>query len=687
MNLRKTEYLYQMKEGTAYVSINSVVMSNDNRTLWLNVSTRNFSFKQSAFYPIQIKRKSVGLNDDFTLISVPESMYSSLTKSYEYTQRRINGFIELDNEGFFLDIIYRNFGERSDEEYARTTLFRKIQILFQIMKAKIESEKETENIIESNFSIDFQILLKKITSNDLDNLKFFIDFINNGLKEGTLKQSSIHDLLENDNYVLICGDLVGDEDLMYNSITQITSFKEHDTSKIEQLYSRFFGNIIIDESIKSTFETCMGIDSISAGLKPQYGGVILIDTGGTGKSLLKNALNNFATELGACVKERGEGDVTSYKNAGPQLVKRWYRGSKVKDHISSKVEEDLVKEAIKRRVPSFLIIDEAQRLIEKERPGSDNINAINSWKKYIQEMNKGGVTGLVVTLLIANSDKENIDKPLQQGGERLTLVKLGQPREKSIWIRLLNLYFKDNKINHSETKFEILSELLLFHLSVVTTEEFALSPREVEAICKKSIGGGVDQNKSFIERVKSLKSSENKTKEIDFKQVLNDVKKELVKFIQEPNALIPNNNYNDVIREYDRIISQIDDIYNDQTREIHSSTTSTDDIIKEWEEKKELLKRCVEIINKNTPPKSKPQMKANLKTNEIILKILHFLGKNMGEFSQIVTSERVDEKRNLLFQIYGTIYKQIYKGQPPSFEEARLVTETLNSIIDGNFFK
>ena len=108
--------------------------------------------------------------------------------------------------------------------------------------------------------------------------------------------------------------------------------------------------------------------------------------------MIKKSLKEFwENELEGEVKERSSGDISSFVNAAFQSIQAWYLGiipevekvSGVKDK-----EINLVEEAKKNKVPSLMIIDEAEDFIldRKDKKGSEkqgHAGALNALKRFI----------------------------------------------------------------------------------------------------------------------------------------------------------------------------------------------------------------------------------------------------------------------------------------------------------------
>lgn len=683
---KKKEFLYEENDGRVYFvnPFEAIIIGDDGRTIWLNVNLKNYSTKSSLKHYLPIKRVSKGTSLDFQLEGIP--LKKILQDEIFYDILNVSKFIELDRDGFFFQFIQENSGADVDLEYAKLTLMTKMSYIYQFFNQL--NEKKSSNPARIEFGINASIIrsVEKFNDTDINSLEEFYNFLENW----KITRKNTRDLLDNPNMVLIAGDLIGDEYLHYNPMTRNKSFVEQDLNELKVKFDEYFKDLIIDPNTKNSFFNSINLVEILNGEIPPQGGAILIDSGGTGKSLLVSRMEQFLSHLktrskkkGALVKRRGEGDITSYVNAGPQLIQRWYTGSKVKDVISNRSDEyNLVQEAVDRGVPSFLIIDEAQKLIEKEdnSSGGDRINAINSWKKFIQDRNKGGVTGFVITILIANTTRDKINGPLSQSGERLTVIEIGHPKNKTLWIDLLKLYFKNIQVEEKEKKLEIFAQLLLYHLSVVKLETNSPSPREVESMCKNFLNPNSSLD-PFAQAAEARKG--NREQSIDnFHNFLEFIKSKLIEKLNSGENIKNGESLNSVISNYEAIISKLENINQEETR----SSTSTEEIIKEWEEKKKLLRRCIKFIDKNSPPQNNSQIKANNNTNRIIMQILEFLYKNIHLFSQITLNNKIDEKKNILLKTHNILQKTI-NNKSINMEEFNFKEQVIRSIIDNSFFQ
>ena len=290
---------------------------------------------------------------------------------------------------------------------------------------------------------------EKLNSSLVEELKLFLKFIQ------SLHKVPLKELLEDKSKSLLFGSLSLKDELDNAVATLSVEFKKIDDDTVKRVFNDTFSNLcLLDEQYSAIF-SAIGFREWSLGKVSKRGGAIFVDYGGTGKSLSKSSIKNFATLLAKSVetkceiKEVTSGEISSYVNSGPQTVQRWYLGSKVSDVISGK-QSNLVEKARENRFPSFLIVDEAKDLIKDEsqrKIGESSKETVESFKRFIQDLEKGGVTGFVITILIANMRPEEIDGPLSQGGERLKPIWFGHPQKPELWSAVAKYHITNNNLD------------------------------------------------------------------------------------------------------------------------------------------------------------------------------------------------------------------------------------------------
>ncbi len=475
-----------MRIGKPYYVSPALLCTDSNlRTLWLNINSKYFEDKPSLSKNFCITRIEEGTEQDFTFNTIPYFLRDSET-GQEYVK-----YFSIKNLKNLFDIFYggggiNDGGDDIDKLIRHLTIPKKIEILTSIKKTLINgNEQELQELSQGYPGYLIDAVDKRMNKDDINTLEYFGKYILKYVKKETMDS-----VLINEDYTKILGDLTSSEELKNVCISENITFKRHEEADIIRLMDECFDHIIMSPDVKKAFYRAMNLQSIISGKKAERGGAILIDYGGTGKSMLKKGIIKFAEKLNATVKEKGQGDITSYVNAGPQVIQKWYRGSKSNDEITGgNKEEDLLQNARKNRVLSFLIVDEAENLIKKESNNGGNtrnLDTINTWKKFIQEHEKGGVTGYVTTLLIANMERDEIDGPLSQGGERLEAIRIGQPNDEQTWLRLLEMYVSKSNLTFSgHNDLSILARLLLHYKNnIAFSEEFCPSQRTIEFFIK-----------------------------------------------------------------------------------------------------------------------------------------------------------------------------------------------------------
>jgi hypothetical protein len=456
----------QMRQGDRmYISPTAIYTDEERRTIWVDMKSKSFSKNKRGSFQYLLKRFFVGTNQDFQLMPINFGPPSS-------TMKAINLLNDMDFWSVFAE---------QNKNLPFTTVHSKIKFLINILndiKGALDQGQE--------INLPREVMKKlELAEPDLLVLQRLNIFVNG------FQKKSIHELLGDNKYSLMVGILDLDEKMKYEPGTEETNIIVP-TGVTMADFEREFSHIILDSALKQRINVAMGIRRIFAGQRPRTGGVILIDEGGTGKSLLKSAfLKFFEEKLKAATKERSAADVTSYVNADAQLIKRWYVGGPKESHLGE-AELDLVREARNRNVPSLLVIDEAQRFIMKEEGASSESNsgAINMLKKYIQEPSKGGVTGYVLTILVANVQANKIDPALSQGAERLEAIYVGLPSNIEQWVEVQKFFyfdkkakilleFQDNQDDVNKALQKIASVLLYHQENVASTERYGISPRRL----------------------------------------------------------------------------------------------------------------------------------------------------------------------------------------------------------------
>ncbi len=519
-----------------FVSINSIFSDNDKRTIWIDLENPNFSLKiPRAAFIYGIKRKSVGESSDFQFLP------NTFTGDYMTSNKALN----ILSDSSFWDHFSN---ERQNFDYM--PISEKVNFIFRLLK-QIGQAKSKGQDIPLPDDIMKKLELSELDLKMLENIKIFIE---------QLPKKPIQDLLMNGRYSLILGNLTIDESMENKVATEedIIVKPKITSSDVASL----FDGVILDMEIKEKIYSGLSLPDILNGKKPKTGGVILIDHGGTGKSLIKKQIIKLFKKMGAETKEKSQGDITSYVNAGPQVIKKWYRGGSSSE-VTGREEVDLVAIAKKKGIPSLLVIDESEEFIrERKDSRHDPVNALNTLKKYIQDAEKGGVTGYVLTLLIANIDAEEIHAPLQQGAERLTLVYLGPPNSIRIWNDVIKYIVEENKLDFEKNfNSEILAKILFEFQKNVSHERYAITPRKLGAYCSEyytkhtETGSKVADDFSYFEKI--MKKNENsKVWRIDFRQFLNHIIEEL---LSEELSKDPQMRYNkdNIIKEYIRYADSI----------------------------------------------------------------------------------------------------------------------------------
>jgi hypothetical protein len=431
-------FIGEVRLGNYYVSpFVSIKVDSNLRSIWLDLETpkKSFSKKVLGGFNFSIMRKSLGGSNDFIFNFKKE--YLNLFNIFTGSKLSIPNIIN-----FILNPI--QLGEKHEEL----------------------SNRIAE--LTSHFSDD-----------DKSYLVNFSNLISSFPKE------SMNKLLHENKYSLVFGEL--DESELYENNVITQKRVDLKTQSITpEILEKYFGNIVLSKKTLNEVFVSLGIgDIISNPPKlPTVGGSIFIDMGGTGKSMMKSALTKFWTmELGGEVVEKdGIAEFSGDTNYAT-LIRSWYYGSK-NDENPKYDKDGLFNIALKNKVPSLLIIDEAERFIRTSRDGySDGAadSIVTEFKKYLTGRDKGGVQGHVLTLFIANVERSHLNPQLAQGGERLSVVHFGPPTTQVDWLKLINMYFNSNNLffsDRDDKKDILLANLILKHNSYMSSEEFMIPPRK-----------------------------------------------------------------------------------------------------------------------------------------------------------------------------------------------------------------
>ena len=524
------------KNKFLFVSLNSIYTDEDKRTIWLDLESNNFNLntaKGSFIYAVI--RKDVGTARDFSFLPLSFSQ-NSLVSS-----KSIN---LLNDEDFW------NVFTNPEKNFVYEPISEKINFIQEILH-NIKAAKDQNKKIPLSEEI-----LKKLELNE-DEINILLK-IKDEIKK--INKKHINELLYEKRYSLLIGELTLEEEILNKVATEEDNIKKPSITFEE--VAKYFEDVIIDDKIKQEVYLGMSLPEIIAGKKPKSGGVILIDRGGTGKSLLKSRFIELFKRMKAEVKEKSQGDITSYVNSGPQVIKKWYRGGPT-DQVTGHEEVDLVGAAKKNGIPSLLVIDEAEEFIRENKNSSqrDSVNALNTLKKYIQDAEKGGVTGYVITLLIANMNEKEIHEPLKQGAERLKPIYLGPPSSIEIWEKVIkNVVIEKNKLEFKENQnLKLLAELLLKHNNTVSDEGFVITPRELSAYSSEyyskhtTEGEIIPGDKAFFKRMFAISNKQDKWK-IDFNIFLKDIILEILTDKLNKDTASKSKK-EDLIKEYFQLIS------------------------------------------------------------------------------------------------------------------------------------
>jgi hypothetical protein len=497
-----------------YVALSCIYTDINKRTVWIDLESKSFSFKQFGIFKYVLKRVNGGTSKDFSFLPIT------------FTG---NGMSSLKILRLFDDIIF--WAEikkltQSRDNLELNSIRSKMNLIFNIMSNIAQKKKEGNEPQLEEFIKD----ALNLTQDDLLLIQNFTKFVD------LLPKKNMQDLLLNSRYSLLNGQLTLKEDMSNKVISEVVSCNVPEGFDINKLKS-YFADVKLSDEIFEKVLIGMGIDRILRGQKPKTGGIILIDHGGTGKSLLKKALIELFESFhykgkSSVVKEKEKGDITSYDNSGPQTIKKWYRGGPT-DEVTGEAEEDLVAVAKSSGLPSLLVIDEAAEFIREKTGGKGDVDAL---KKYIQDSGKGGVTGYVLTLLIANIDEKNIHAPLGQGSERLTIIEVGTPRDIDSWLNVINnVFFEQNKLKFKDNLDQKkLAELLLLHKASVSHEIYEISPRNLNGFSSEyylkyseNLVSG-DNKLNAFQKMMPRKEKASNLWEIDFNDFLKHIISDLL---------------------------------------------------------------------------------------------------------------------------------------------------------------
>ncbi|MCH8519344.1 MAG: hypothetical protein LAT82_01170 [Nanoarchaeota archaeon] len=466
--------------------------------IWINLDSTQFSNKQSIGFPISIQRINNGDKKDFKLLSFPS--YKITSEGKLPVQIFLDDVYEIFNTAFPLGA-RENEGEENQTD-KELDLEQKIDILHKIFEFDTSKGRIPKNYLEAK---------DKLSSSVLEKMRLFLKFIKN------LRKAPLKELLTDKTKSIIFGTLSMKDELENQVATMNVQYKKIDDNSCQRVFDEAFKSLYLSDSQLHDIFDAIGFKYWSNGNIPLTGGAIFVDYGGTGKSLSKSAIRSFTKGLAKSVKtdceikEVTSGEISSYVNSGPQTVQRWYLGSKISDHISSK-QPNLVEKARINQFPSFLIVDEAQDLIKSSdlrRIGESDPGTIEPFKRFIQDVNKGGVTGFVITILIANMRPEQIDNPLSQGGERLKTIWFGHPKTVEAWSAVALFQFEDKKLKfnleYNQLPLKNIGKILL------KQQEFLKNSFQIREFEEEK--GGVSQRifGDIVAEFKSRNSNENIT--------------------------------------------------------------------------------------------------------------------------------------------------------------------------------
>lgn len=539
------------ERSTYYIDItNSLRVDENFRTLWIDLDSQRLSKDYTLVNSVPIFRKDSGSKEDFLLKGIPEFYKDKEGK----TLMRWHSFKEL-HELFEIFILGGEKRVFSREEENLEIFVKGFSLLDRIDYLRNFANSEEQIPIKSLEKA--RKIIQKNKEGFLTILQYFEDFI-----QKNVKKESIDTLIEQGNYSLVFGELSPDEYMENISFTLQSSFRELDPQRVEDLLFRTLDGIAISNRGIDEIIEGLGLARWPVGLAPKKGGCLFHDYGGTGKSLFVERFKEFVKRLGPefnlnseeipYVEEVSTSEISSYSNAGPQIVKRWFMGYDGQpDHISGK-KPDLVKISRERRMPSFLIIDEAKDLIlaDSARGHNDtNLNTSTSIKRFVQDIKKGGVVGNVIVIMIANMTIDQVDSPIIQRGERLTPVWFGHPRSIEHWNNVIEYHINDKNLNfrQNSVSLEHLSRLLIRNLELIRAQmnNPPNNAEEINAVDQRSFGdhmgsfaGNLNVRNSNASGWRSLaakaifnRDNQNQTRvQLNFRDLMVDVIENLLLF-------------------------------------------------------------------------------------------------------------------------------------------------------------
>jgi hypothetical protein len=435
-NKFRPDFIGETRTGTYYVAPYESLKADYNlTTIWLDLETKKGHFYKKAIsaYNCPVIRVSLGKKDDFTL----------------YINRKFKPLFE----------IFKNISP---------TPIPIPQMIEIILNPQILGEKQ-QQLVE-----DITHLTKNLTQEDRKDLIKFHKFVQN------LKTTDITKLLNESKYTLIFGNLSSDDKFNNNVATQTEIELKQQNLTLKDI-EEVFGGIILDDKIFTQVFTSLGLQDICSKppKPPKTGGAIFIDMGGTGKTLMKDALKKlWINKLGGeCIEKNGIAEFSKAENYAA-LIGSWYHGYEGKEEGYDK--KGLVKAANENKVPSLLIIDEADRFIRDSKSGYQDQAAELIIIELKRHLNKS-TQSKVLTIFIANVDEKDLNPQLKQGGTRLTSVYFGPPKNQKDWIELIDMYIRESKLqfeNRTSQYDKLLANLILEHNKNMPHEKYMIVPRK-----------------------------------------------------------------------------------------------------------------------------------------------------------------------------------------------------------------
>jgi len=353
---------------------------------------------------------------------------------------------------------------------------------------------------------------------------------------------------------------------------------------------KIFDKVIIEKSKKERILDAIGIQNILQGKRVTKGGVILVDYGGTGKSEFMKLAEEVWNLMGAESKRDSASSIGSYQNEAAKKIQEFYFGGETYGFQSN-----LVESAVKNQIPSLLIVDETEDLIRdtnKTGVNSSYKGATASFKNACQALEKGGAGGLVVTILAANIDPEDIESALGSGGERLTVVYLGLPKINE-WIEMINNFIHLTNLKLVESSFtnenkKIIAYLLYMYNKDLEGKNSSFTPRQFWSFCNNYYGEFSESgHEGIIERIRDGDYSNIKPWEINFKDFFNNLLYLIqAKFEQDENPNLLKEKVNNFLKEIKE--KNIDDLIKNTNQNIGIETkTKTHSLIDIFSNNKE----------------------------------------------------------------------------------------------------